>query len=488
MFSRLKLLIALGLVHCGPPDTTITKLTPEVTVAPGQIDFGEVIPDSTSDETVQIVNAGRTTLSIAAIELADESGVFSASVDPPEDAEAWQLEPGESMPLTVSFAPTDLVSYAAEVVIQSNDDDAPEFAVPVLGTGVIGPQPDINISVDAIDFGTVSSGQTATEYLIVENAGDGPLRMIETRQDGSGAFQLVTNPVGSTIPAFSSATVLVEYTPDGVLSGHTGGITFVSNDPDEPEVSVTMTGGDGGDDTDYPVAVIDGPTDLTPPGRIVLDGSGSTNPGDGPLSFEWLILDAPPQSNAALATPAETTTAFDVDVAGSYTVQLTVTNDLGIASAPAQHTVDARPVEELYIALTWDKGSSDLDLHVVPSGGAFWGDEDLSFCNTETDWGERGSGTHSGDDDDGFGPETISISVSDTAYHIGVHYFEDDGGADVEATVTVYLNGEPHETLSTTLVHNYFWRVGYTAIEDGLGAFVPSDDAPFFSTNRECSE
>ena len=84
--------------------------------------------------------------------------------------------------------------------------------------------------------------------------------------------------------------------------------------------------------------------------------------------------------------------------------------------------------------------------------------------------------------------ETITISVSDTAYHIGVHYFEDDGGADVEATVMVYLNGEPHETLSTTLVHNYFWRVGYTAIEDGLGAFVPSDDAPFFSTNRECSE
>ena len=79
MFSRLKLLIALGLVHCGPPDTTITKLTPEVTVAPGQIDFGEVIPDSTSDETVQIVNAGRTTLSIEAIEL---MGAVKKALDP----------------------------------------------------------------------------------------------------------------------------------------------------------------------------------------------------------------------------------------------------------------------------------------------------------------------------------------------------------------------------------------------------------------------
>jgi hypothetical protein len=52
----------------------------------------------------------------------------------------------------------------------------------------------------------------------------------------------------------------------------------------------------------------------------------------------------------------------------------------------------------------------------------------------------------------------------------------------------VYLNGEPHETITTTLVHNYFWRAGYIGIEDGEGLFVPSGDSPYFSSTRECSE
>lgn len=493
MFYRLDFLFALAIVGCSPPDTTITKLTPDVTVAPGEFDFGDVVPSFTVDRTVQVVNAGRTTLEIDAIAIEDGASVFEMAAEPQLDAdgverEGWALGPGESLPITVSFAPTDLSSYAATVLIDSNDEDTPTLEVPVNGTGVVGPQPDINVSVAAIDFGTVSTGTTATEYLLVENTGDGPLDMIQTVQTGSGAFAVVTDPVGSTIPPGSSATVLIEYTPDGGLTGHSGSVTLVSNDPDEAEVTVDLTGGDGGPDATYPVAVVTGPSELTPPGAVTLDGTGSTSSDDSELSYEWSVVDAPPQSNIEIDDPTASEATMTIDVAGDYTVQLMVVDGAGLTSAPTQHAITARPVEELYIALTWDKGNSDVDLHVVPSGGMFWGDEDLSFCNTELEWADAGSGTHSGDDDDGFGPETVNISVTDTGYHIGVHYFEDNGGGEVEATVTVYLNGEPHETLSTMLVHNYFWKVGYTSIEEGLGAFVPSGETPYFSSIRECSE
>jgi hypothetical protein len=80
------------------------------------------------------------------------------------------------------------------------------------------------------------------------------------------------------------------------------------------------------------------------------------------------------------------------------------------------------------------------------------------------------------------------ITVEETGYHMAVHYFEDNGGSEVEATLTLYLNGEPHGTITQTLVHNYFWRAGYIRIEDGEGLFVPSGDAPYFSSTRECSE
>ena len=127
MFSRFKILFAACLIHCGPPDINITKLTPDVTVAPGEFDFGEVIPSFSSDKTVQLVNSGRTTLSVSAIALSEESDVFRLTVEPPQDGSEWTLEPGASLPISLAFAPADLVSYEASVVISSNDDDDPEF-------------------------------------------------------------------------------------------------------------------------------------------------------------------------------------------------------------------------------------------------------------------------------------------------------------------------------------------------------------------------
>jgi hypothetical protein len=485
-----------ALSACAPPETKITKLTPDVTVAPGEVLFGDVVPSLEVERSIQVVNAGRTVLEVSDIYIDEADIAFELEVDPTldelgEPMAQWEIGPGDSIPVLIRFTPEDLSSYSTTLTILSNDEDTPTLEVPVTGTGVIGPQPDIALSVEAIDFGTVSTGDTQTEYLLVQNVGDGPLQMIQTDQVGSGAFSVVTDPVGQTIPAASAATVLIEYTPNGGIPGHSGTITFMSNDPDQPEVSVELVGGDGGPDADYPEAMIEAVTEINPPSLVTFDGTGSTaaaTADDDDLTYEWSIVNGPVQSNAELIGDTLATAQIDVDVAGTYTVQLTVTGTDGLRSAPAQHSVLARPVEELYIALTWDKGNADLDLHVVPSGGIFWSSDDLSFCSTEVDWGEDGSGTHSGDDDDGFGPETVAISVEETGYHIAVHYFEDNGGSEVEATLTVYLNGEPHETITTTLVHNYFWRAGYISIEDGEGLFVPSSDSPYFSSTRECSE
>ena len=490
--------IVIALMACSAPESKVTRLTPDVTVAPGEVLFGDVVPSFSVDQTVQIVNAGRTTLEISDIALSDGSTGFSFEIPPQFDEEGveieeLELERSESLPVSIYFAPEDFSAYEATLVISSNDEDTPTLEVPISGTGVVGPLPDIAVSPGAIDFGLVTTDETSTEYVLVSNAGDGPLEIYDTYQSGSGSFAVVTDPAGQSIAPGSEATVLVTYTPTGGQTGHTGTLTFTSNDPDEPEVSIDLTGGDGGPDTDYPLAVISADDEVNPPELVPLDGSGSTDPADTAdeydMSYAWSIVDQPLHSYATLSDPSSVNPFLDIDVAGEYTVQLIVTDYLGVTSAPTQHTVRARPVEDLYIALTWDKANSDLDLHAVPNGSSFWGPDDLSFCHTEMDWGEDGSGTHGGDVSDGFGPETILITdLGETSYHMGVHYYEDNGGASVEATVTVYLNGEPHETLSRVLVHNYFWKVGYTRIEGGEGFFVPSTEAPYFSSLRECSE
>ena len=490
-------LLVLASTACAPPETKINRLTPGVSVAPEEIAFGEVVPGFTVDRDIQVVSSGRATLEIADISLESDSPAISITFEMPVDddgepVELLELSPSDTVPVTIHFEPTELTAYTADLVIESNDEDQPTLSVPITGLGIIGPQPDISIDVDSIDFGTISTGATATEYVLVNNIGDGPLEIEGTEQSGSGAFSVLNNPVGQTIAPGGSATVLLSYTPDGGLPGHSGTLTFVSNDPDEPDVSVELLGGDGGPDTDYPEAVISGETEINPPELVMLDGSASTAPDDAEdpaLVYAWTIIDSPAHSNASLNENDTATTYIDIDVAGSYTVQLVVTDTSGATSAPAQHTIRARPVEDLYVALTWDTHDSDLDLHIVPNGGVWFGADDLSYCNTEVSWDSAGTGTHSGDEEDGYGPETVNITdLAETSYHLGVHYFSDNGGMTTEATITIYMNGEETETISTSLVHNYFWNAGYIRIEGDEGLFVPSDSTPEVSSTRECAE
>jgi hypothetical protein len=497
MRQTLYTLLVFTAVGCSSPDTKITRLTPDVTVAPEQIAFGEVVPSFTIDQTIQVVNSGRSALELSSLWLSDDNQGFSITYEPPLDEDGVPLDiitlqRAESLAVTVSFAPEDFSEYSANLMVASNDEDTPTLEVPLTGTGVIGPEPDISLDVELVDFREVSTGETATEYLLVNNVGDAPLTMVNVLQSGSGAFSVVTDPTGQDIAPGGSATVLVAYSPDGGMSGHSGTLSFITNDPDEPEVSVALIGGDGGPDATYPIAVVTGDTDVNPPSRIPLDGTGSIS-GDGnddDLIFAWSIADKPFQSNATVEGENASTTYVDIDIAGTYAVQLVVTDPAtGMASAPTRHTITARPVEELYIALTWDKADTDLDLHVVPNGGMFWSDEDVSFCNPELDWGDEGLAVFSGEVSDGYGPESVTITgMADTSYHIGVHYFEDNRGASVHATVTVYLNGEAHGTFTQELNHNYFWKAGYIRIEDGDGSIVESDETPFFSSTRECSE
>ena len=102
-----------------------------------------------------------------------------------------EIPASETLSLPLTFEPTDFVSYSASLIIESNDRDNPELVVDITGEGVIGPQPDIAATPQALDFGTVATGDTATEYILVSNDGDGDLSISGTTQTGSGAFTVV---------------------------------------------------------------------------------------------------------------------------------------------------------------------------------------------------------------------------------------------------------------------------------------------------------
>ena len=62
-------LLVVALAACGPPETKITRLTPSVSVVPGDLTFGEVVPGLRIDKNVQVLSSGQADLEITAITL-----------------------------------------------------------------------------------------------------------------------------------------------------------------------------------------------------------------------------------------------------------------------------------------------------------------------------------------------------------------------------------------------------------------------------------
>lgn len=79
---------------------------------------------------------------------------------------------------------------------------------------------------------------------------------------------------------------------------------------------------------------------------ITLDGRGSQDPDEDPLTYEWSILTKPLGSTATLLTPMVTQPTFTLDRAGTYTLQLIV-RDGNLESTPdivTVTTLNTRPV------------------------------------------------------------------------------------------------------------------------------------------------
>ncbi len=107
-------------------------------------------------------------------------------------------------------------------------------------------------------------------------------------------------------------------------------------------LSLTACGGGGGsesaaapgDSGDSTVSVNQPPvadagnsqTFILGSGSVMLDGSGSQDPDGDPLTFTWQIIQQPSGSTASLVSTDESTTSFTPDVAGTYRIELVVSD------------------------------------------------------------------------------------------------------------------------------------------------------------------
>ena len=107
-----------------------------------------------------------------------------------------------------------------------NDDDAA-----TVGSLSLTPNP--------LDFGTVIAGQSAVATLTATNEGSAAIEITDLVLPAVGNFELLTTPVSATLPAGSTMTWDIRYSPLR-FEGIEATLLVHSDDPEAPQVAVTL--------------------------------------------------------------------------------------------------------------------------------------------------------------------------------------------------------------------------------------------------------
>ena len=210
-------------------------VVPDIEVSDTLHDFGVVIAGDSTDWTdLWIKNVGDTVLSITGI--IPSNPVFSI-VSPSFPTTIDSLD---SLAVTVRFTPTDTVAYTDSLTIHSNDPGEPQVKVQVLGKGKVSGS-DIEVSDTLHDFGVVTIGDSIDwTDLWIKNVGDTTLSITGIIPSNS-VFSIVSPSFPTTIDTLDSLAVTVRFEPTNTIV-YTDSLTISSNDPDEPEVVVQVSG------------------------------------------------------------------------------------------------------------------------------------------------------------------------------------------------------------------------------------------------------
>ena len=436
---------------------------------------------------------------------------FVEFFDPPPGG---LIRPGQEVFVVIAVSAEFMPGvYEQEIVVETDRVTARQ---PVI-LEVVGGFPCIDVSPDAVNFGTVDVGRTERRTVTISNCGDVPV-FVDAFVESGGMLGFNSSPtalVPGTLNPGQFARVPVTYTPffEGFVSDS---LRVFTDFGEERVVRLTGTGLDGDvcpmlvpGASDEPDGPFDADLQVRRGTTFYLD---SGVPADWPGFIGWNIESLPPGAtfNGFGDTGVNGRVSYFGDSVGVYTFRVEIGSDDGMCFQEAFVSVEVieRRIEGLRFVVTWttpgdpnelEDPGSDVDMHVVRRGEdgrvLYNGPRDCYYgnCRGGLEWGDP---DYTGDNPrllrdevDGLGPEIIVIDdpEEDAEYIVAMHYFSDDGFGQSNLTLRIFVDGAQAEFAFESLPQtNDVWlaasiRNGGDVVEildfdifDGFpGPFVP---------------
>ncbi len=219
-----------------------------------------------------------------------------------------------------TFVPDRSGTYVVEVIVQSNGVNSAAASVAV----VVHDSP---VPVAVSTAATPNSADIGQKVALTASPSGG---------NGSYTYAwTLTSPVGSAAELSDPTAPSPTFTPD-LAGSYTVALTVTDgNGVASPAVFLTVVVHEG--PVPVAVSIVAAPNPAVVGQTVTL--SASPSGGNGSYTYAW-TLSPPPGSMSALSDPADPSPTFKADLAGSYTVALTVTDGNGVASPAVFLTVN----------------------------------------------------------------------------------------------------------------------------------------------------
>ncbi|HQR29451.1 MAG TPA: choice-of-anchor D domain-containing protein, partial [Anaeromyxobacteraceae bacterium] len=224
-------------VSLGLSGTGAVPAAPAIALSPGTLSFGTVTVGTSAMLPTQVQNDGNAPLGVSSItRCTGTSTEFTWSPPAP-----FTVAAGGASTLTVTYTPTAASGDTGCLTIASNDPARPTVNLTVSGNGAVAPAPAIAFSPAALDFGTVTIGNTAQRTAQIQNGGTATLTVTAVAAcSGAGTEFTWAATLPLSIAPGQSSPLTVTYTPVNT-DAHQACLAVSSNDPAKPVANLGLT-------------------------------------------------------------------------------------------------------------------------------------------------------------------------------------------------------------------------------------------------------